>query len=95
MLSYLIHEDNINMQASDVLTIVGEDYQRYPGQIKSIGKRAHEQKHHTSDAQMDALLTKIMDTLLKTCQNQEWHISQIDGYLKNVLWASSKEQQYC
>ncbi len=37
-----------------------------------------------------SLLTKIMDNEasrahIETCQNQEWHISQIDGYFENAL----------
>ncbi len=91
--------------ASDVLTIVGEDYRISTRQIKSIVKRAHllwrtyanNEYLNRCLINRESWITKHQSLYWKTCQGtKEWHISQIDGYLKMLLkWQKNKFQQYC
>ncbi len=65
-------------------------------QIKSIGKgrpcknKKRQKIHKLTNAQIDALLTKIMGNeasraYIENMQNQEWHISQIDPVVENAF----------
>ncbi len=89
MLSYLIHanyQKHINMRQE--VDVFNDSWRRFTRistrQIKSIGKGRTKQRtkiQTNEDAQIDALLTKIMDNeasepILKTCQEPRMaHIS--------------------
>ncbi len=75
----------------------------YLGKIKSIGKETlvKTENNPQANTEIDALLTKSWITkhpepILKTCQNQEWHITN-ERLFENAfeIAAKNKFQQYC
>ncbi len=62
---------------------------------KALVKTEEQKYNKLTNAQIDALLTKNHDNeasraYIENMPNQEWHISQIDGYLKMLLASSSE-----
>ncbi len=86
----------INMQQVTRLTLVGEDYQdiykanKINWQKGRAAKTRRTKNTQANSTQNRCLLTKIMDNkhqrpILAMPETKEWHISQMNGYLKMLL----------
>jgi hypothetical protein len=111
MLSYLIHAKDYQKHqyaASDVLTIVGEDYQdiykanKINWQKGALVKTEEQKIHKLTNAQIDALLTKIMDNEVSRAYIENMPEPRM-AYITNrrlfenafEIAAKNKFQQYC